>query len=62
MGKGMNTLNGKVKHTGSMYVEAEHKNEGGKKPLQTVLSQRRVGALQKVRFAGRRTARLRSDK
>lgn len=32
MGKGMNTLNGKVKHTGSMYVEAEHKNEGSKKP------------------------------
>ncbi len=32
MGKGMNTLAGKIKHSGSMFVEAEHKNEGGKKP------------------------------
>ena len=32
MGKGINTLSGKIGHTGSMYVEAEHKNKGAKKP------------------------------
>lgn len=32
MGKGKNTMAGKIKNTGSMYVEADCKNEGGKKP------------------------------
>lgn len=32
MGKGKNTMAGKIKNTGSMYVEADCKNEGSKKP------------------------------
>jgi len=32
MGKGMNTLKGKIGHGGSMFVEADVKKESGKKP------------------------------